>query len=172
MVKVIAFDPSLRNWGAAIADVDNTEITILSTGVLKTKPVNIKRMSQNKKDLITAEELYTGLKKVLDPEAIYCVEVPHGSQSSRAMVSYGVCIALIALIRADNPKMVLVSANDVKAIVRRDKEHNPTKDDVINWVKANHPEAPLPTDKSVEHVCDAIVAIHAAMLKPEFKDYL
>lgn len=161
--------PSLRSWGIAACTLDDSGLKVIDTHIIKTTNTKSKQVKQNSADIISANELYRGLIKAVKWADIICIEVPHGSQSSRAMVSYGICVALIGAIQELNPNIVQVSANDVKTLVRTDKSHKPTKKEVIAWVKAKHPEAKLPSTLSAEHICDAIVAIHAAMTKPQFK---
>lgn len=171
MFKVVGLDPSLRNFGVAVAELDSDGLKINAVDIIKTANHPIKSTKQNVSDINAASVLYnTLLPYIHDADAI-CIEVPHGSQSSRAMVSYGVCVALIGVLMRTNPQMVYVSANDVKALVRTDKDHKPTKKEVIQWVTDKHPEAPLPKTLIAEHCCDAIVAIHAAMQTKQFKDY-
>lgn len=148
------------------------KLTIHGTNIIKTKNTKSKTVKQNQSDIQAAYTLYQGLLHAIKEADVICVEVPHGSQSSRAMVSYGVCVALIGVIQTINPNIIQVSANDVKDVVRVNKQHKPSKEDVIAWVKAKHPEAPLPNTLAAEHICDAIVAIHAAMKTKQFKEYL
>lgn len=85
-------------------------------------------------------------------------ELPTGSQSSRAMVSYASCIAITACISHTNPNINIVTPNQIKRLVG-----SPTasKDDVIDWVKQRHPNLKLPVKSKAEHICDSIVAIYA-----------
>lgn len=168
MIKVLGLDPSLRSWGIAACLYREGKLEVVETHISKT--INTKGIKQNASDIIAATTLYNELITPIKWADVICIEVPHGSQSSRAMVSYGVCVALIGVIQALNPNIVQVSANDVKAIVRTDKDHKPTKQEIIAWVKDKHPEANLPTTLSAEHICDAIVAIYAAMNTKEFKE--
>ena len=169
MIKVLGLDPSLRSWGLAACLYREGKIEVVETHISKT--INTKGIKQNASDIIAANTLYKELITPIKWADVICIEVPHGSQSSRAMVSYGVCVALIGVIQALNPNIIQVSANDVKAVVRTDKSHKPSKEDVIAWVKKKHPEAKLPTTLAAEHICDAIVTIYAAMKTKEFKEY-
>lgn len=172
MANILAFDPSMRNWGAAACVLTEGSLTILETTIVKTTSKKPKKLKQSTKDLQDASILYNSLVKSCSWAHVICIEIPHGAQNARGALGNGVCYGVLASLRAVNPNMVYVSANDVKSIVRTDKTHKPSKQDVINWVRAKHPTAILPADSSVEHVCDAIVAVYAAMLKPEFKEYL
>jgi len=169
-LNVLGLDPSLRNWGMAACTLVDGVLTVIDVHITKTANIKDRKVKQNVSDIQAANQLYKGMLKAVEWADVICIEVPHGSQSSRAMVSYGVCVALIAIIQELNPNIVQVSANDVKAIVRTNKEHKPSKQDVIAWVRNKHPEAPLPFTLVAEHMCDAIVAVYAAMLKPQFKE--
>lgn len=168
MINIISFDPSLRNWGIAACTYYKGTLEVMEVHIAKTN--NTKGIKQNASDIIAATTLYNAIIKGVEWADLICIEVPHGSQSSRAMVSYGVCVALIGVIQTINPNIIQVSANDVKAIVRTNKDHKPTKQEIIDWVKDKHPEANLPTTLSAEHICDAIVAVYAAMNTKEFKE--
>ena len=170
MINILGLDPSLRSWGMAGCAYDINGLKVLNTRIIKTKNTKSKTVKQNYSDIQSANELYLGLIDAVKSADLICIEVPHGSQSSRAATSYGVCVALIGVIHALNPNIIQVSANDVKAIVRTDKSHKPTKQEIIDWVKDKHPEANLPTSLSAEHICDAIVAVYAAMNTKEFKE--
>lgn len=168
MINILGLDPSFRNWGWSVATLSNT-LSIQDCGVITSAPSK-EDIPQNKKDIESCLQLYPGLLALTKKADIICIEAPHGSQSSRAMVSYGVCMAYIAAITHLNPNVVLVSANDVKRVVGL---KNATKHDVIDWVKKTHLEAVIPTQLNrAEHICDSIAAIHAAMQTNQFKELL
>lgn len=168
---ILGLDPSLRNWGIVKCLYDTTthHLELVDSHIIQTKSDKSKKR-QNIKDLITAHTLYKQLKPyVLNVDAI-CIELPHGSQSSRAMVSYGVCIGVLASIADLNPKMVVVSANEVKAVVGA---NTASKAEIIDWVKQHHPHELefIPKTKKAEHICDALLSIYASIHKPLFKEY-
>jgi len=165
-------DPSLRNWAVVSATLIDNVLKIHTTTIIKTANHPIKSTKQSVSDINAASLLYKSLLPYIKEADVICIEVPHGSQSSRAMASYAICVSLIGALQHTNPNMVYVSANDVKKVVRTDKDHKPTKKEVIQWVRDKHPEAPLPNTLSAEHPCDAIVAIYAAMETKQFKEYI
>lgn len=171
-LKILGLDPSFRNWGVSACEYLDGELTVLNTHIYKTLSKKSSKQKQSHKDIEDAHILYSGLIKSVKWADIICIEIPHGSQKARGSLGNGVCYGVIAALSVLNPNMVYVSANDVKAIVRLNKEHKPTKKEVIEWVRNKHPEAPLPNTLQAEHICDSIVAIHAAMLKPDFKEYI
>lgn len=97
-VTIIGFDPSLRNWGYCIATYADNKLTFHQGGVIHSRP-NTKQ-KQNLQDLLSATQLYSQLKQLMTthkPDYIVA-ELPVGSQSSRAMVSYATCISLCSVL--------------------------------------------------------------------------
>ncbi|ELA08280.1 hypothetical protein MOMA_06951 [Moraxella macacae 0408225] len=167
MVKILSNDPSLRNWGYVEANYNNGLITIMKTGVIETKPNKV--LKQNIQDMQTANVLYTQLKPMVINADLVIAELPHGSQSSRAMVSYAVCVSVLGTLLNHNPNFIPVSFAEVKKMIGILK---PQKQDVINWVQDKYPDLVLPNKSKAEHICDAITALHVAINKPQFTEYL
>lgn len=167
MIKILGIDPSLRNLGLAIAEYHNNTLTITHTVLASTKPYKTNKTPQNILDLQSAKQLYNVLQSNLEGINIICVELPTGSQSSRANTSYGICIGLIASI-TEIP-VIVVKPSEVKKIVGN---ITTSKKDIIEWVINKHPEAVLPKSLKKEHICDAIVAIYAGIQTKTFEDYL
>ena len=97
-VTIIGFDPSLRNWGYCIATYADNKLTFHQGGVIHSRP-NTKQ-KQNLQDLLSVTQLYSQLKQLMTthkPDYIVA-ELPVGSQSSRAMVSYATCISLCSVL--------------------------------------------------------------------------
>jgi len=178
-LKVVGLDPSLRNWGIAIGDycLDNARLQITELTVTKPALPTGKQVRQNSKDLTAASQLAEGaLAAVQGADAIF-VEVPVGSQSSRAMASYGICVGILGSLRAFNTSFYEVTPTEVKLISVGDRKA--TKEQMIVWGITTHPEAPWPTQKvkgvdrviqsTAEHMADAVAAIYAGLATPEFK---
>ena len=167
-VTIIGFDPSLRNWGYCIATYADDKLTFHQGGVIHSKP-NTKQ-KQNLQDLLSATQLYRQLKQLMTthkPDYIVA-ELPVGSQSSRAMVSYATCISLCSVLAFNDGikthPLINIPPQEVKKTVGK---KNATKDEVIQWVAENYPDTKdwldnLPKSKK-EHICDAIVATHTAI---------
>ena len=92
-IPVCGMDPSLNNWGLAEAELD------LSTGLLSTPKLSVvqptdgdgkKQVRRNSLDLQRAEELAQAALEATERAKVIFVEVPVGSQSARAMASYGI----------------------------------------------------------------------------------
>lgn len=173
-LNIVGIDISMNNLGAAIAtyDTSTNKLQITQVGTFCPVVPKTKTVRQNSKDLEQAQQLFKALKKVTADAHIICAEVPHGSQSARAMASYGICVGVLGALRASSCTFIEVTAAEVKAIVGK---KDATKKEVISWVKQYHPEAPLETFRGAinlskaEHQADAIVAIHAAMKTDVFK---
>lgn len=154
-MKILGIDPSLSNWGYAIGLLNNG-LTIIDTGVIQTKPDKTKKR-QNLKDLDRCKFIYQNLLFLVKDIDVICVELPTGSQSARACVSYGACVALTATLSA---KLIVTTPNQTKRLVG-----SPTasKDDVINWVKDRHPYLDLSIKTKAEHIADAICSIYTGL---------
>lgn len=156
---VLGFDPSLSNWGYCKVFISDSGLEFKEYGVIQTKP-DKRKIKQNIKDYERCQCLYKNLLPLLDGVDVICVELPTGSQSSRAMVSYSVCIALTACISTIKPNIRIITPRQVKEhtnAVDGSKEH------IINWVKDKYPNLKLPCKTKAEHICDSIVAIHVGM---------
>lgn len=169
---IIGFDPSLRNWGYCIAKYDSSKRTLefADTGVIHSKPTQHDR--KNLEDLQSATQLYHGLQELVQWHApdYFVAELPVGSQSSRAMVSYATCISLCAALAhgdgINTTPLLAVTPQAIKKVVSGTNEAS--KQQVINWVKEHYADTyqsitDYPKSKQ-EHICDAIVAVHCAIL--------
>jgi hypothetical protein len=124
-------------------------------------------------DLKRAEVLYTNLHEALRGVDLVCVEIPVGSQSARAMASYGMCIGIIASIKQP---LIQVTPTEVKQAATRSK--TATKAEMIKWATDTYPDAPWLTVRRKgaleyvaknEHLADALAAIHAGVKTDQFK---
>jgi Holliday junction resolvasome RuvABC endonuclease subunit len=177
IIPVVGFDPSLTNWGIAEAQLD------LSTGLLTTPYLTLvepeklknKQVRQNSTDLFVAEQLARVALEVARRAKVVFVEVPVGSQSARAMASYGVCVGVLGALRAEGISLIEVTAFEVKKTFTGDK--NATKQTMIDTAVKLYPDANFPRQGErvvlkAEHVADAIAAIHAGVLTPTFQNLM
>lgn len=182
LIKVVGLDPSLRNWGWSIGELN------LHTGELKIKQVGVinpdvpegKQVRQNSKDLASSFDLYTGAAEVMRDSFMTFVEVPIGSQSARAMASYGICVGVLGALRAESLHFYEVTPTEVKLATGLPK--TATKDQMIDWAIQQHPEANWPTYKEAglqviskakaEHCADATAAIHAGLRSPHVQQMI
>ncbi|TSP14010.1 crossover junction endodeoxyribonuclease RuvC [Cupriavidus campinensis] len=178
-INIVGLDPSLQNFGVAHALLD-TETMALLIGDLKlvhTEPEKKgKQVRKNSEDLERARLLYEGMTSATKGAAIAIAEVPVGSQSARAMASYGMCVGVLASCQIP---LVQVTPSEVKLVATGYK--NATKQEMIEWAMQKYPEAPwlrvkrggvmVPTNAN-EHLADAVAAIEAGIKTDQFKGFL
>lgn len=178
-IKILGIDPSMNNFGYAAAtyDLDTGQLEYLGIRLNSPdKPKAKKSVRQNSTDLVLAKNQYTSLQKSTEWPDIICVEIPVGSQTSRAMTSYGLCIGVLASI---NKPMIQVTPTEVKVAATGNK--SATKREMINWAFSQNSSLKWLTrttngdniliDKN-EHMADAMAAIKAGISTDEFKTIL
>jgi len=175
-VKILGLDPSLSNFGIVKATLDMVDLSIrIDDLVLIETEREGKRkvVRQNSEDLARAKLLHDGLQKHAQGAALVFAEVPVGSQSARAMASYGVCIGVLASCPVP---IIQVTPSEVKQIATGHK--NATKQEMIEWAVAKYPDAGWfaqkkggvlrPLNKN-EHLADATAAIEAGLATDQFR---
>lgn len=173
-IKVLGLDPALSNLGLAMAEVDLSEGTIAITAIdlFETSASNTKNVRKNSEDLERARHLWRSLLPYIHQADVLAVELPVGSQTARAMCSYGVCIGLFATV--DKP-LIQVTATEVKAV---SGNKNASKADMIDYAVSEFPNLPWLTVKRKgvvslvaknEHIADALCATLAALQTDQFK---
>lgn len=182
-MKIIGLDPSLSNFGIAKAtlDLNTMQFTVDDLMVIKTEPEADKKkrkvVRKNSEDLERAKLLYKGAMNATEGAWMAFAEVPVGSQSARAMVSYGASVAVLAAVALTLP-MIQVTPTEVKVAGCGIK--TATKGEMIEAMVKKYPTAPWPmqTVKGVtsvvagkaEHLADAIAAIEAGLQTDEFRN--
>lgn len=182
LIKVVGFDPSLSNWGIAVGtlDVQSKDVIITSLDVVKTTVSTEKSVRKNSIDLDRAEQLIKGAQAVLQGAQAVFVEVPVGSQTARAMASYGVCIGILAALRVAGTPFFIISPDEVKKATGG--KSTASKADMIKWAMTKYPDAgwPMLTQLGIssviaskaEHMADAVACIHAGVNSQQFKQLL
>lgn len=181
-INVVGFDPSLRNWGIATGTYDTVtkEIQIYHLGLVQPAIPTGKQVRQNSKDLESAAQLAKGALEVIqDAHAIF-VEVPVGSQSSRAMASYGICVGVLGALRSQGTSFYEVTPSEVKLATVGKK--TASKAEMIAWATQAFPSAPWPvyqqhgkqliSEAKAEHMADAIAAIKAGVQLTQFQQLI
>lgn len=176
-LTVVGIDPSLRNMGFSkgVIDLDTGDIVSVDLVLVETEAdkKNAKVVRKNSDDLERARLLHEAIQKHTKGYSIAFVEVPVGSQSARAMASYGICVGVLASCPIP---MVQVTPNEVKMATVGIK--TATKEQMIEWASQTHPTAPWLTVKRKgviemvnknEHLADATAAIHAGVLTDQFR---
>lgn len=181
-LTVVGLDPSLRNWGIAVGtyEVEQAKLTVQRLGVIQPVLPTGKQVRQNSLDLESAHQLYKGAMAAVEGAHAIFIEVPVGSQSARAMASYGICVGVLGAIRGNNQPFFEVTPTEVKLATVGIK--TATKEQMISWAVHKHPEANWPTyrqhgqdcisEAKAEHQADAIAAIYAGLASNPFQQML
>lgn len=168
-LRVVGFDPSLNNWGLAAGTYcfDTQHINITELGVTKPVLPTGKTVRKNSKDLEAAQQLASGAFEAAKNAHAIFVETPTGSQSARAMASYGICIGILGALRATGIPFYEFSPTEVKVTATGNKKAS--KAEMIAWATEQFPNAPWPTYKrngellisegQAEHMADACATI-------------
>ena len=164
-------DPSLSNFGMVKGIVNYTNAQPVSFTPLFIKLVVTKEDKsikyKNERDLQRARKLGSAMVEFFHGIDTVYVEMPVGSQSARAMASYGICIGVVAAL---GKRVIRVSAKDVKLVSTADP--NATKRDMIKWATEKYPKLPWLKKVRVgvetfiganEHVSDALAAVHVGL---------
>lgn len=182
MLQLIGFDPSLRNWGMASAryNLESGFITVDKVGLINPVLPTGKQIRQNSLDLESAKQLFANALVFAEGAHAVFVEVPVGSQSARAMASYGICVGVLGALRAQDVPVFEVTPTEVKMAGPGIK--TATKEQMIKWATTRHPEAMWPTFKQhgitmiseakAEHMADAVAAIHAGIACNPFRQLM
>ena len=181
--SVVGFDPSLRNWGIAkgvLIPSQKMQLRIDWLDVIQPVLPTGKQVRQNSLDLESAKQLCEGAWKAAQGAHAIFVEVPVGSQSARAMASYGICVGVLGALRTSGVPFFEVTPTEVKLASAGKK--TATKAEMIEWGVKQHPEAQWPTylsngtmkisEAKAEHMADAIAAIYAGIACNSFQQML
>lgn len=181
-LSVVGFDPSLNNWGIAKGTLTSTVtgghvLTIDKLDIIQPTFSTGKQVRNNSKDLDRAEQLAKGAWAAAQGADAIFVEVPHGSQSARAMASYGVCIGVLGALRTAGIPFFELSEAEVKLASLGTKDKT-TKQEMIRWAMNAHQEVAWPMHNGAvnaskaEHMADAVAAIHAGLENKLFRQML
>lgn len=176
-IPVVGMDPSLTAWGVAFGYLDlvGGYLDTPDLKVIEPNKIKGKQVRQNSTDMDVAEQLGKAALFFARKAKVVFVECPVGSQSARAMASYGVCVGILGVIRAEGIPLIEVTAIEVKMALAGTK--SATKHDMIQAAVKAYPEAVFPTHgkkitAKAEHVADAIGAIHAGVGTPVFQNLM
>lgn len=176
-IPVCGFDPSLTHWGIAEGDLDlstgflhDPRLTVVEPAKIKTKQVR-----QNSIDLDVGRQLALAAFPAAKRAKVVFVECPVGSQSARAMASYGICMGILGSMLVHDIQLIEVTATEVKKAFTGNR--NATKQQMIDQALEFYPDANFPRQrgrilKSAEHVADALGAIHAGVNTPIFQNLM
>lgn len=182
VMRIVGFDPSMRNWGIASGffTPSTGEIEIVTLDVINAIVNKGKQTRQNSEDLDVAMQLSQfAMAAAMNAQAIF-VEVPVGSQSARSMMSCGLCIGVLGALRASGKPFFEVNPSEVKLATGLSR--TASKAQMIEWAMKKYPNAPWPmkTEKGVqsvvlgkaEHMADACASIEAGIISKPFQQAL
>lgn len=170
-IQIVGQDPSLRHWGLArgLYDTETSEITNLAVSVIEPVLSKGKQVRQNSLDLESAKQLFADAYKACQGAQAVFIEVPVGSQSARAMASYGICVGIVGSLRGLGIPVYEVTPTEVK--LAGAGKASASKQEMIDWATRKHPGAGWPTYKhngsvliaaaKAEHQADATAALYA-----------
>lgn len=168
ILRTVGFDPSLRHWGISQGEYNllTSTLTLQAVDVIEPKLPTHKSVRVNSKDLEAARQLAHAVFEVASEAQVIFVEVPHGSQSARAMAGYGICLGILGALRTQGKQFYELTEAEVKlATVGR---HASSKKDMIDWITSRHPEVLWSPHARIEHQADATAAIYAGVQHPQF----
>lgn len=176
-LKVAGIDPSMSNFGLVrgVLDLKEGSFSIDRLLLAETKAADKatrKVVRKNSDDLNRAVMAHRAMMDFIQDTSLIFVEIPVGSQSARAMASYGMCIGILAAIQKP---LIQVTPTEVKLAATGKK--TATKAEMIDWATTRYPDAEWLRHKSRgemvlgnknEHLADAVAAIHAGCRTEEF----
>ena len=174
-IKIVGIDPALANFGLAEVTLNMENLTFHVDKLIlpQSESENGKTVRKNSDDLRRAQILHRGMMNACEGAAFAIAEIPVGSQSARAMASYGICVGVLASCPVS---LIQVTASEVKLAATGYK--NATKDEMIEWAMHKYPYANWLMRKSKgvivpvaanEHLADALAAIEAGIKTDQFK---
>ncbi len=177
IIPVSGHDPSFTHWGTAEGQLclDTGVLTDVTVAMAITAKTTVKSVRTNSDDLQRAEVLAQHALSVGHRTRVSFGEFPVGSQSASAMKSYGVTLGIGGAMRTSGIIVIEVQARASKKALTGNP--NASKADMIEAAMALYPDAgwkyhnkKLTNDN--EHMADAIAAIHAGVLTPEFQQLM
>lgn len=175
IIKVVAFDPSMTNWGVCKASVclETSRIVIDGLVLIQTKSESKKGVIKQSDDIRRAKEVRHGMMAACIGRAIAISEIPFMNPGSYASANFNAGLVTGVLASCPVP-LIQVFPRDVK-LVTGDK--NADKDDMMAWAFEKYPDAPWITrklkgkavrTKANEHLADAVAALHAGIETQQF----
>lgn len=174
-VKIVSFDPALRNLGIAKMEYDPSDksLTLHDLELVQTEAADkSEKLRKSTDDLARAKVLHEAMKEACQDADIAVSEVPTGAQSARASFAFGIVLGLLAAVGIP---LIQVSPREVKqASVGISTA---TKDEMIDWATTKYPLAnwrrykgKLKADN--EHLADAVAVATAGVETKQFEEVL
>lgn len=165
-MRVLACDPSLRNWGYVLADVSSDlTIEVITGGTIQSKPK--KKQSKNVDVILSSEEIYTQLLPLVGSVDVLVTESPYGTQSASAARSLAACCALVGTLRSHCKEHTMFSPKKTKEVFTGNIEASKKEmvDEAIKkfpnyeWEMIKRNSETVPSYAANEHEADAIAVL-------------
>lgn len=174
-IRVLGIDPSLRNMGLAIMELDleSMKLNVSALTLARTERSKGKKVRVSSDDLRAAKEMCGALATAADGVAVGFAEVPSGAQSARGALSNGIAIGILA---SSPVPLIEVTPTEVKLATVGTK--TASKEEMIEWAMEAYPDAPwlmrkhngiLKPIADNEHLADACAVVHAGIRTDDFK---
>jgi Holliday junction resolvasome RuvABC endonuclease subunit len=174
-IKLVGFDPALRNFGIAKATYDLSvgKIEFHDLKLVETEKQTNKVVRQNSDDLRRCRDLYKGMVEACEGQHFAIAEIPTGTQSARGMFSNG---SMLGILSACPIPLIEVLPHEVKLAAVGHRQA--AKEEMIEWAMTKYPHLPWLTRKSKgalvpvnanEHLADAVATIHAGVITQQFQ---
>ncbi|MEZ2310839.1 hypothetical protein AB6809_29765 [Paraburkholderia sp. RCC_158] len=181
IIKVAGLDPSMSNFGIALADlnIDTMEKTITDLILVETEPDQTKQVKKVSDDLRRAYAVREGMLKALQGRAhVAFSEIPLGNaaQYKNAIFNAGFVIGILASCPIP---IIEVFPMDVKMAAVGHRQAS--KEEMTEWAVCKYPTAPWRTrvlrgkqvlTKSNEHLADACAVIEAGIETRDFEQMI
>lgn len=162
-------DPSLRNWGLCKGVLEQGQFRLTDLSIHCT--TREEATHRNVSDFERIQTILAGVVPYLPSDAVIFAEMPTGSQSARAMFSYGVVLTVLASLKEQGYRLLPLSPREVKQHSQGNVEAS--KEEMIHWAAATYPSSLWPVHRrngqlrinasKAEHMADAVATVHAGL---------
>ena len=161
MVRFLAIDPALNNFGLARGYLNGTKVEIDAIKLISTK--NTASQQKNLADARRIKKIRAEILSFSTDHQIVLAEIPGGSKSYKAAWSLGIALAVVVTL--DNPTIFVTPLEVKKSIGQY------AKVDIIKWAVSNYPHLDWlryqnnKLRRNNEHCADAIAIAVAGLRK-------
>lgn len=177
IIKVAGLDPSMSNFGIALADLnlDTMEKTITDLILITTEPDQTKQVKKVSDDLRRAYAVRDGMMQALSGRAhVAFSEIPLGNAAkyNNAIFNAGFVVGILSSCPIP---IIEVFPQDVKMSAVGHRQAS--KEEMTDWATRKYPAAPWKTrvirgkqvlTKANEHLADACAVIEAGVETRDF----
>lgn len=176
MIDVLGIDPSFRNYGVVEASTNGKRINVREMHLICPESKMTKTVRRSSDDLSRAHQIVKAMAPLYKSASLIIAEIPSGSQSSRASLSAGICLGLLA-----SAPLPIIQVTAAEAKIAAVGHKTASKREMMDWAYEKYPDAGwlqhkrkgvmINTDKN-EHLADAIAIIHAGIETDQFRQLI